>query len=217
MSKLPTTEQINHINKCIDSGLHINAIKMLRDITGMGLPRAKHIIELQTNVPIELQTNGPRSTMDRAGVLNAYDGLWEYFKSLHVYDSQIDDLHKAAQRREATIKELTDWTKHLETLYNAARNERDEYKSRLNAMRTTAGLEPLSTQQDGPTLGDLLRQQQAVDQLTSEAQRDGFYNNPIQCIQDPEICAMDSIVGTLTSLDPEARCRVLDYLQRRFE
>lgn len=184
MSKLPTTEQINHINKCIDSGLYINAITMLRDITGMGLPRAKHIIELQTNVP--------RSTMDRAGVLNAYDALWEYFKSLHVYDSQIDDLHKAAQRREATIKELTDWTKHLETLYNAARNERDEYKSRLNAMRTTAGLEPLSTQNaPNPDSGFLT--------------------------VDPEIRVMSSMVDMLYGLCPEDRCRVLDYLQRRFE
>ncbi len=205
MSKLPTADQINDINKHIDSGFHINAIKMLRDITGMSLTRAKHIIELQTNEP--------RLTMDRAGVLNAYDGLWEYFKSLHVYDSQIDDLHKTVQR-------MTDQMQHIE-------NERDEYKSRLNAMRTTAGLEPLSTQQDGPTLGDLLRQQQqAVDQLTSEAQRDGFYREtglrefgsvqPMP-LMDPELSVMCSAVDMLNDLNPEARSRVLDYLQRRFE
>lgn len=167
---LPTTEQIRGISKNIDSGLYINAITMLRDITGMGLTRAKHIIELQTNVP--------RSTMDRAGVLSAYDGLWEYFKSLHVYDSQIDDLHTEIQR-------MTDQMRHIE-------NERDEYKSRLNAMRTTAGLEPLSTQSaPNPDSGFL-----AVD---------------------PEIRVMSSMVDMLYGLCPEDRSRVLDYLQRRFE
>jgi len=170
MSKLPTTEQINHINKCIDNGNSLGAIKGFQNITGMGLPRAKHIIELQTNVP--------RSTMDRAGVLNAYDALWEYFKSLHVYDSQIDDLHKAVQR-------MTDQMQHIE-------NERDEYKSRLNAMRTTAGLEPLSTQNaPNPDSGFLT--------------------------VDPEIRVMSSMVDMLYGLCPEDRCRVLDYLQRRFE
>ena len=170
MSKLPTADQINHINKCIDNGNFVDAIKMLRDIASIGLPRAKHIIELQNN--------GPRSTMDRAGVLGAYDTLWEYFKSLHVYDSQIDDLHKAVQR-------MTDQMQHIE-------NERDEYKSRLNAMRTTAGLEPLSTQSaPNPDSGFL-----AVD---------------------PEISVMSSAVDMLNDLNPEARSRVLDYLQRRFE
>lgn len=170
MSKLPTTEQINYINSRIDNGNFIGAIKMLRDITGMSLTRAKHIIELQTNEP--------RLTMDRAGVLNAYDGLWEYFKSLHVYDSQIDDLHKAVQR-------MTDQMQHIE-------NERDEYKSRLNAMRTTAGLEPLSTQNaPNPDSGFLT--------------------------VDPEIRVMSSMVDMLYGLCPEDRCRVLDYLQRRFE
>ena len=170
MSKLPTADQINDINKHIDSGFHINAIKMLRDITGMSLTRAKHIIELQTNEP--------RLTMDRAGVLNAYDGLWEYFKSLHVYDSQIDDLHKTVQR-------MTDQMQHIE-------NERDEYKSRLNAMRTTAGLEPLSTQ-------------------SAPNPDSGFLT------VDPEISVMSSMVDMLNDLDPEALGRVLDYLQRRFE
>ena len=71
-------------------------------------------------------------------------------------------------------------------------NERDEYKSRLNAMRTTAGLEPLSTQSaPNPDSGFL-----AVD---------------------PEISVMSSAVDMLNDLNPEARSRVLDYLQRRFE
>lgn len=177
MSKLPTADQINYINcridnvnRRIDNGNLVDAIKMLRDITGMSLPKAKHIIELQIN--------GPRLTMDRAGVLESFDGLWEYFKSLHVYDSQIDDLHTEIQR-------MTDQMRHIE-------NERDEYKSRLNAMRTTAGLEPLSTQSaPNPDSGFL-----AVD---------------------PEIRVMSSMVDMLNDLNPEARSRVLDYLQRRFE
>lgn len=175
MSKLPTADKITDIDFCIKEGRFVNAIKMFRDITDMDLPRAKRVVELQTS--------GPRATMDRSGVLNAYDGLWEYFKSLHVYDSQIDDLHKTVQR-------MTDQIQFVE-------NERDEYKSRLNAMRTTAGLEPVAPQ---------------------TADNNAPYdNNLIQSIKDPEICALDSMVETLLELDTEARCRVLDYLQRRFE
>lgn len=204
MSKLPSTEQINEINKCIASGLHVNALKLLKDITGMSLPTATHIIELQNN--------GPRATMNRADILEAYDGLWEYFKSLHVYDSQIDDLHK-------TIQRMTDQMQHIE-------NERDEYKSRLNAMRTTAGLEPLSTQNAATGCWTPAPSQELVDQLTSEAQRDGLYRETglrefgsVQPIPtpDPEIRAMSVMVEQLYALCPEDRCRVLDYLQRRFE
>jgi hypothetical protein len=201
--KLPTTEQTRDISAQIDNGNFVAAIKVFRDITGSGLSNAKHIIELQTQ--------RPRLGMPRADILAAYDELWNYFMSLQLYGDM-------AQRCDKTIRELNDRQSRLELdlkatakAYTEAEKDRDEYKSRLNAMRMTAGLSPLSD-----TLGDLIdeklpRGRAAADQLTQEAQQDGFYE------RDPEIAAMSSMVDQLLDLNPEARCRVLDYLQRRFE
>jgi hypothetical protein len=181
MSKLPTAEQINVINANIDRGNLVAAIKTLRDITGLDLPTAKYIVELQSN--------RTRIDVDRAYVLAAYDGLWETFKSMHIYN---EDLRRLGEDLKATAKALTD-----------AEKDRDEYKSRLNAMRMTAGLPPLA---DSTKYADLLD-----EKLPQEAQQDGFYE------RDPEIATMSSMVDQLLDLNPEARCRVLDYLQRRFE
>lgn len=184
MSKLPKFEEVRDIRKHIDNGSTDAAGRILQTVIGASLADSKRIVELQTEAA--------RINSGYAQVLNAFDTLWSYFNSLHFYDSELDTLRQQVQI-------LTDQLQHVT-------NERDEYKSRLNAMRTTAGLEPLSAQNA------------AVDQLTNEAQRDGFYdNNLIQSIKDPEICALDSMVETLNDLNPEARCRVLDYLQRRFE
>lgn len=192
MANLPTAEQIKDIDFCIDEGRCGDAIKTLRNITGLSLPKAKHIIELRTN--------GPRLTMDSSGVLNAYDGLWEYFKFL----PDIQKMHEARDElrlqsiaeRDNNIRNLEEDRSRLLQQLQDVTNERDEYKSRLNAMRITAGLEPLATQ--------------TIDNVA-------YDSDSIQSIKDPEIRAMDTIIGALCELDPEARSRVLDYLQRRFE